>query len=155
MSFRDPSRTLPRFRDRAKIFRDPRYSRNHSIPPLLSQLLRLLFEGMQKSKRNQPLTVKSAFIQGFPINSYFKRLPKETENKSLKVIRNVFTRDNSSTQCYATTCSLLLPRRRLHVRKFALPCSEAAETTIDFHTKTLSLSAWQTSIYNLFFIKEL
>ena len=81
---RDQSRTLPRFRDRVKIFRDPRYSRNHSIPPLLSQLLRLPFEG-----RNP---------KGFPSNNYFKRLPKETEQKSLKVIRNVFTRDNS-TQC--------------------------------------------------------
>ena len=36
--FRDPSRTLPRFRDQAKIFRDPRYSRNHSTPSSLSQL---------------------------------------------------------------------------------------------------------------------
>ena len=31
---RDISKTLPRFRDPAKIFRDPRFSRHHS-PPLL------------------------------------------------------------------------------------------------------------------------
>ena len=31
---RDLSKTLPRFRDPAKIFRDPRFSRYHS-PPLL------------------------------------------------------------------------------------------------------------------------
>ena len=31
---RDLSKTFPRFRDRAKIFRDPRFSRYHS-PPLL------------------------------------------------------------------------------------------------------------------------
>ena len=31
--FRDLSKTLPRFRDPAKIFRDPRFSRYHS-PPL-------------------------------------------------------------------------------------------------------------------------
>ena len=32
---RDLSKTLPRFRDPAKIFRDPRFSRYHS-PPLIS-----------------------------------------------------------------------------------------------------------------------
>ena len=32
---RDLSKTFPRFRDRAKIFRDPRFSRYHS-PPLKS-----------------------------------------------------------------------------------------------------------------------
>ena len=34
-SLRDSSKTLPRFRDPAKIFRDPRFSRYHS-PPLVS-----------------------------------------------------------------------------------------------------------------------
>ena len=33
---RDLSKTFPRFRDRAKIFRDPRFSRYHSPPLLVS-----------------------------------------------------------------------------------------------------------------------
>ena len=32
---RDLSKTLPRFRDTAKIFRDPRFSRYHSLPLIL------------------------------------------------------------------------------------------------------------------------
>ena len=130
---------LPRFRDRAKIFRDPRYSRNHSIPLLLSHLLRLPFEGRNRKVIN-PSLLRMRSFKGFQSTAISNAYQTKTENKTfLKVIRNVFTRDNLSTQCYATTCSLLLPRRRLHARKFALPCSEAAETTIDFHTKTLSL----------------
>ena len=38
---RDLSKTLPRFRDPAKIFRDPRFSRYHS-PPLYQDQLVLL-----------------------------------------------------------------------------------------------------------------
>ena len=58
-------------------------------------------------------------FKGFQLIAISNAYRKKTENKSLKVIRNVFTRDNS-TQCCANTCSLLLPRRRLHARKFAL-----------------------------------
>ena len=36
---RDLSKTLPRFRDPAKIFRDPRFSRYHSAPLILFSIL--------------------------------------------------------------------------------------------------------------------
>ena len=35
MRFRDTSKTLRRFRDRAKIFRDPRFSKYHSKPLII------------------------------------------------------------------------------------------------------------------------
>ena len=103
--FRDPSITNVSeiSRSRLKFPKNHVLSRNHSIPPILSQLLRLQFECRGPKVINSH--VKRSFIQGFPVNSYFKRMLKETENISLKVIRNVLTRHNS-TQCYATTCSL-------------------------------------------------
>ena len=36
---RDLSKTLPRFRDPAKIFRDPRFSRYHSPPLFVQKIL--------------------------------------------------------------------------------------------------------------------
>ena len=103
--FRDPSITNVSEISRSgqKFPKNHVLSKNHSIPPILSQLLRLPFECRGPKLINSH--VKRSFIQGFPVNSYFKRFLKETENISLKVIRNVLTRHNS-TQCYATTCSL-------------------------------------------------
>ena len=115
--FRGPSQTHLRFRDRDTIFRDPRFSRNDSISPLLSQLLRLPFE-CKRSKteliNSSHVKTVTAFIQGFLVNSYFKRLLKETENMILKLgDQNCFytERQLASRQRCATTCSLLLPRR--------------------------------------------
>ena len=43
---RDLSKTLPRFRDPAKIFRDPRFPRYHSAPLLLAKVLVENFLGL-------------------------------------------------------------------------------------------------------------
>ena len=47
--FRDLSKTLPRFRDPAKIFRDPRFSRYHS-PPLIFFLRRTIISSAIRHK---------------------------------------------------------------------------------------------------------
>ena len=57
---RDLSKTLPRFRDPAKIFRDPRFSRYHS-PPLQSIQ-------DNKSPKYTVIRVKTQEINGFQLN---------------------------------------------------------------------------------------
>ena len=61
---RDLSKTLPRFRDPVKIFRDPRFSRYHS-PPLISYVAFL--------------SLQRLFCPGFVYVTYYHILQSETK----------------------------------------------------------------------------
>ena len=64
---RDLSKTFPRFRDRAKIFRDPRFSRYHS-PPLLFCSFTAINHNKNKTKENRYQTSLNSFCPEMPLH---------------------------------------------------------------------------------------
>ena len=107
MQKRDLSKTLPRFRDPAKIFRDPRFSRYHSPPLKIADTL-VCKQFVESLYRLILLNTRVSIYRTLYLQ---EKSIRNNNNRRIVKLKKYLER-------------IQLPRNKIHERRMALTISE-------------------------------